>query len=651
MIALKNVTYIYPGKVIPTLDRIDFSFASSGFYLIEGASGAGKSTLLRLMSGFHRPAEGTILYGDIDLFSLKESERTDFIRNNVEMIFQDFQLLSRFTVRENILLNYPDISEEDVDAVLKRVRMESLKDAAVRTLSTGEKQRAAIARGLAGKKRVLLCDEITSNLDFEQKTEILDLLKDLSSEMLVICVSHETEIYRRYADRAVLLKDGHVIGETSPDDKAKIVWRSDRKNELNLRVFLKKYFMEFFVRTVLCALCFFLFFSSSGYLLEKDFFSYTSGSAARTHLIENQWFVPESSEEARTRYPHANYCDNSFVYMVNLPFDTFGDIPRISDYNEFTTYFNPSEIREMAYGRARGMKDEVAVGLDISSINTDRAKALIGKQMTFLNQKYRISGVYSITGSLAIELNLFMTDAMKDKIVLEIASNSDFFLDAFGGRHLRLAWTESENDELTLPLFGGGIYWKSHFGFRKFNLNGIDVKREDINSIKLSPELFLKIIGQTELPATLFYEDARSVAKDRLSENDGFCPAGLYRTPMERDDLKTIGFGVFSLAVVIISFILAALFYILALFDRERVKDLKILSSLNYEKSDIDELNRKFIDAALLCGGVGSLIAGMIYTLIAHLSFLMWGLCLLFSLGMGSLFLLLTKRMYGEVKR
>lgn len=72
MIALKNVAYIYPGKVIPTLDRIDFSFASSGFYLIEGASGAGKSTLLRLMSGFHRPAEGTVLYGDIDLFSLKE---------------------------------------------------------------------------------------------------------------------------------------------------------------------------------------------------------------------------------------------------------------------------------------------------------------------------------------------------------------------------------------------------------------------------------------------------------------------------------------------------------------------------------------------------------------------------------------------------
>lgn len=219
MIHIKGLTKKYLSNrksACIALDNIDLVLPDTGLVFILGKSGSGKSTLLNLLGGLD-----SFDAGDIVCFSnsLKEFSGKDFeaYRSQlVSFIFQDYHLLDELTVWENVTLLSSDAQNDDFFlAQLEAVGISELKDRYPHELSGGQRQRVAIARALAKKPRIVLCDEPTGNLDNATSHQILNLLKELSKEQLVLVVSHNTGDANTYADRIIELADGRIVSDIS----------------------------------------------------------------------------------------------------------------------------------------------------------------------------------------------------------------------------------------------------------------------------------------------------------------------------------------------------------------------------------------------------------------------------------------------------
>jgi ABC-type polar amino acid transport system ATPase subunit len=232
VIALDSVSKSYGAR--PILDGITLHIAARQTVALIGPSGGGKSTLLRCINGLCAFDSGTISVGPHVLAPRpsaganagSNSGPIRQVRRLVGMVFQDFQLFAHLTALENIAIAPRCVLGLDAGAaaerartLLARVGLGDRPDAFPRQLSGGQKQRVAIARALAMQPRGLLCDEITSALDPELKHEVLCVLEDLKQEGLtLITVTHEMGFARRSADRVVVLADGQIVEDGSPDD-------------------------------------------------------------------------------------------------------------------------------------------------------------------------------------------------------------------------------------------------------------------------------------------------------------------------------------------------------------------------------------------------------------------------------------------------
>lgn len=207
MIELKNVTKRYNDLVV--LDNITLSL-KSGLIGLCGKSGTGKSTLLNIISLLDEEYEGEVYYNSINLKNIKNKEK--FRYQNYSYVFQTPILFNLLTVFDNICFslsrNYEN--EKKVKKLLSLVNLKVSLDQIVNTLSGGEKQRLSLARALFNEQPVLICDELTSPLDHSSKEEIMALLKKISKDKLVICVSHEEEILTKYADSIYSIEDKKI---------------------------------------------------------------------------------------------------------------------------------------------------------------------------------------------------------------------------------------------------------------------------------------------------------------------------------------------------------------------------------------------------------------------------------------------------------
>jgi putative ABC transport system ATP-binding protein len=214
-------------NVIPAVDGVSIAAERGEFVALLGASGSGKSTLLNLIAGLDRPDSGAIVVEGQDLATMTPQQLAQYRRFTAAMVFQSFNLVPTMTLKENVELpmRFAEVRRKErrgrVEEALERV---GLMDRALHRpseLSGGEQQRAAIARALVNRPKVLLADEPTGNLDSKTGTEIMGLITELnrSLEMTVIMVTHERALADRYAHRMVFLGDGKVVGETSNQRK------------------------------------------------------------------------------------------------------------------------------------------------------------------------------------------------------------------------------------------------------------------------------------------------------------------------------------------------------------------------------------------------------------------------------------------------
>ncbi len=215
-----NKTYqLSKNKSFTALKDINLSFERNGFVSIVGKSGSGKSTLLNLIARIDVPSSGEILLNKKP-YSKKKRTLNKFYREDVGIVFQNFNLLENMTVMENVVLPLlikgasKKVAYRKAEEILRYVNIgDELYNLSTSRLSGGEKQRVAIARAIITSPKIVLCDEPTGALDSMNSELVMQLLKRISKERLVIMVSHNLQLVNKYSNRIIELSDGRVIND------------------------------------------------------------------------------------------------------------------------------------------------------------------------------------------------------------------------------------------------------------------------------------------------------------------------------------------------------------------------------------------------------------------------------------------------------
>jgi len=218
VIEFQNIAKVFPGKV-EVLNDISFNIGIGEFICIVGSSGAGKSTLVKLLTLEERPTKGKIIVAGRDIGKLKKKE-LPFYRRKVGVIFQDFKLLPKKTVFENIAfaLEVSDASnqeiQEKVPKIIELVGLTSRTKAFSEELSGGEKQRVSIARALVHNPKLLIADEPTGNLDPVSTWEIIELLFKINKQgTIVLLATHDKEVVDSIERRVIMIKNGRIVSD------------------------------------------------------------------------------------------------------------------------------------------------------------------------------------------------------------------------------------------------------------------------------------------------------------------------------------------------------------------------------------------------------------------------------------------------------
>ena len=219
MILLDSVTKQYPGDPEPALDSVSLHIEPNEFVFLVGKSGAGKSTLMKMITKEESPDSGKIIIGGIDLDYVKKRHIPGY-RRRLGVVFQDFKLLPKRTVYENVAfaLEIAGMSGKEIRKTVPKVlELVDLLDQAKKfphQLSGGQQQRVSIARSVARQPKILIADEPTANLDKLTTKEIIDLLKKINDFGTTILVTtHNENIVNNLQKRVVTLKNGRIVND------------------------------------------------------------------------------------------------------------------------------------------------------------------------------------------------------------------------------------------------------------------------------------------------------------------------------------------------------------------------------------------------------------------------------------------------------
>lgn len=245
MIKISNINKFYnKGKAneIHVIDNVSLTLPDTGFVSILGKSGSGKTTLLNVIGGLDK-ASGTIFYDEVKIKNYNMNKIDKFRRNYIGYVFQNYNLLKSKTVWENLEIALEAINITDKEEVksrieysLKAVGLYKFRKKPAFALSGGQMQRVSIARALVKNSKIIIADEPTGNLDSDNSIEIMNILKKLSKNSLVLLVTHDKQLAEFYSDSIIELCDGKIenIRETNNDAKLSGIYD-------NNKIFLEDY--------------------------------------------------------------------------------------------------------------------------------------------------------------------------------------------------------------------------------------------------------------------------------------------------------------------------------------------------------------------------------------------------------------------------
>ena len=212
------------------IKEITVTFPENGLVSVLGPSGCGKTTFLNLLSLLDVPSDGDIYFYDWNISKFKESDKEKFRHFSIGFVYQEYNLVEHLNVFDNVKLAFNigssvDKTQENaiVEQALKQLNISHLKKRFPNTLSGGEKQRVAIARALVNNPQILLADEPTGALDAKTSVDVMNVLKELSKNRLVLMVTHNDKLANAYSDRIIEMNDGLIANDTNPCSEIKRV--------------------------------------------------------------------------------------------------------------------------------------------------------------------------------------------------------------------------------------------------------------------------------------------------------------------------------------------------------------------------------------------------------------------------------------------
>lgn len=250
MLELKNITKEYPNgdSVVHALRGVSLCFRKNEFVSVLGPSGGGKTTLLNIIGGLDRYTEGDLLIDGVSTKKYRDRDWDSYRNHSVGFVFQSYNLIPHQSVLANVelALTLSGVSKKErrarAKAVLEQVGLGDQLYKRPNQMSGGQMQRVAIARALINNPSILLADEPTGALDSETSVQIMELLKEVAKDRLVIMVTHNPELANRYSTRIINLLDGSIVGDTMPYEPAE----QERSDDLSVPEKSKKVSMSFF---------------------------------------------------------------------------------------------------------------------------------------------------------------------------------------------------------------------------------------------------------------------------------------------------------------------------------------------------------------------------------------------------------------------
>ncbi|MFR5756703.1 MAG: ATP-binding cassette domain-containing protein [Lachnospiraceae bacterium] len=346
MLTLKNIKKIYEQSDEAVLDDINLTFNRDEFVSILGCSGAGKSTILNIIGGLDCKTSGKLLINGKDIYKYSDSNLDYYRKNNVGFIFQNYNLIEHLTVYENVMLpllltNYKN-KHKRVLKMLDKVGLKDKKDSKICDLSGGQKQRVAISRALINNPDIILADEPTGALDYKTGYEIMNLIKKLSKNKLVIMVTHNKVLAKKYSSRIIYLDKGRVISDTNPSKKKKIYFNM-KYNGRNLSI---KNALLYSIKTIKAKRKSFLLTSlasSIGLILVALIISVSNGLKKEMNLYEKNVLssVPIIIPSVKTKISDKSKIPKNKLYSYD-----YKEESKINPINEdFVKYINKMKTK------------------------------------------------------------------------------------------------------------------------------------------------------------------------------------------------------------------------------------------------------------------------------------------------------------------
>ena len=231
VLEVENLKKIYRprfgGNQVQALKNVSFSVEEGEYVAIMGESGSGKTTLLNILAALDKPTGGTVLLDGMNLADIRESAMAEFRRDNLGFVFQDFNLLDTFSLRDNIYLplvltgeDYREM-EQKIRPIAQALKITELLDKFPYEVSGGQKQRAAVARALITNPKLILADEPTGALDSKAASALLSIFGEINAEgQTILMVTHSAQA-ASHASRVLFIKDGEVFHQIYKGSKSR----------------------------------------------------------------------------------------------------------------------------------------------------------------------------------------------------------------------------------------------------------------------------------------------------------------------------------------------------------------------------------------------------------------------------------------------
>lgn len=401
MLEIKNVTKIYEtaGFKQKALDDVSIKFPKSEFVSILGQSGSGKTTLLNIIGGLDEYTSGDLIVNEISTKKFKDRDWDSYRNHRVGFIFQSYNLITHQTILKNVelALTLSGISRNErkrrAIKALKEVGLEQHINKRPNQLSGGQMQRVAIARALINDPEIILADEPTGALDSDTSVQIMDLLKKISKDKLVIMVTHNPELAKKYSSRIINIKDGKIIADSNPCDS-----RNRKEEEEKTKKKTKKTKMSFLTALSL----------SFNNLMTKKARTILVSVAGSIGIIGIalilavstgfQNYVDSIQEDTLTSYPLTIYQESTDMTSLLLSMT--------SDEAKPT---NSNEVKEQQY-----------ITSMLSSVSTNDLRSF--KNYLDKNYKKVEEDIYNTQYSYSVDPNIYTIDA-KNKLARINPSN------------------------------------------------------------------------------------------------------------------------------------------------------------------------------------------------------------------------------------